>query len=30
MHEEPKPITKSTVAKMIIGCIVAAVLIIYT
>ena len=30
MQEEPKPITKSTIAQMIIGCIVAAVLIIYT
>lgn len=30
MHEEPKPITKSTIAQMIIGCIVAAVLIICT
>lgn len=30
MQEEPKPITKSTIAQMIIGCIVVAVLIIYT
>lgn len=30
MQEEPKPITKSTIAQMIIGCIVAAVLVIYT
>ena len=30
MQEEPKPITKSTIVQMIIGCIVAAVLIIHT
>lgn len=30
MNEEQKPITKSTIAQMIIGCIVAAVLIIFT
>ena len=30
IDEEPKPITKSTIAQMIIGCIVAVLLIIYT
>lgn len=30
MREETKPITKATIAQIITGCIVAAVLIIYT
>lgn len=30
MHEEPKPITKSTIAQIVIGCIIAAVLIVCT
>lgn len=30
MHEEPKQITKSTIAQIVIGCIIAAVLIVCT
>lgn len=30
MNEEPKPITKSIIAQMIVGCIIAAGLIVCT